>query len=117
MKTRKLVHGVGINDADYAVVEFETIGYADGKRKQKLVWFCPYYRAWTSMLKRCYSIKSQERQPTYKGCSVTDEWLTFSNFKSWMENSSGKTSILIKTYYSKGIKFIAQRHAFSCLEW
>ena len=85
MKPKKLVYGVGINDADYAVQEFETIGYVDGKRKQKLVWICPYYSAWRSMLARCYSAKVQGRRPTYVGCSVSHEWLTFSNFKAWME--------------------------------
>ena len=84
-KTRKLIYGVGNNDADYAVKKFETIGYVDAKQKQKLVWRCPYYQTWKSMLDRCYSTKLQERYPTYKNCSVVDEWLTFSNFKSWME--------------------------------
>ena len=82
--TQKLVFGVGINDADYVTQKWKTIE-VNGKRKQKLVWICPYYRAWHSMLKRCYSTKHQERQPTYKGCSVSEEWWRFSNFKSWME--------------------------------
>ena len=81
----KLVYGVGINDADYVVQKMETIGYVNGVRKQKRVWECPYYRVWENMLKRCYSVKYQERQPTYKGCSVSKEWLRFSNFKRWME--------------------------------
>ena len=84
MKTRKLVHGVGINDSDYVVQKWETIGYVDGKQKKKLIWFCPFYRVWVSMLNRCYSVKFRERQPTYKGCSVTEKWLTFSAFKNWM---------------------------------
>ena len=85
MNPRKLVCGVGINDADYAVVEWETIGYVNGKQNQKRVWECPYYKVWGSMLKRCYSDKYQERYQTYKGCTVSEEWLTFSNFKNWME--------------------------------
>jgi len=85
MKAKKLVYGVGINDADYVVEKRETIRYGDGKQKYKLVWVCPYYLAWRNMLQRCYSSKLQERQPTYKGCSVSEEWLTFSNFKRWME--------------------------------
>jgi hypothetical protein len=84
MKIR-LVYGVGINDADYVTQKWETIGYVNGKQKQKLVWYCPYYRAWAHMLQRCYSIKYQEKKPTYKGCSVSEEWLRFSNFKRWME--------------------------------
>lgn len=85
MKAKKLVCGVGVNDADYAVQKFEYLGRANGKIKQKLIWVCPFYRAWGSMLNRCYSAKYQERYPTYKGCSVSDEWLTFSVFKRWME--------------------------------
>jgi len=85
IKAKKLVYGVGINDADYVVQRKETIGYVNGKRKQKLVWVCPYYRVWVDMLKRCYSSKYQEIRTTYKGCSVSEEWLRFSNFKRWME--------------------------------
>ena len=85
LSTPKLVYGVGINDADYVVKEWETIGYVKGKRKQKIVWECPYYRVWVNMLKRCYSTKYKEIRPTYEGCVVSDEWLTFSNFKSWMD--------------------------------
>lgn len=44
MKIRKLVCGVGINDADYVVKKQETIGYVNGKRKQKLIWVCPFYQ-------------------------------------------------------------------------
>ena len=85
LETQKVVYGVGINDANYAVERKETIRYVDGKQKKKLVWICPYYRTWKSMLGRCYSTKLQEKYTTYKGCSVSEEWKTFSNFKSWME--------------------------------
>lgn len=85
MKPKKLVRGVGINDAGYVTHKFETIGYVNGKRKQKLIWRCPYYQAWVDMLRRCYSAKYQEKHPSYKGCTVSEEWLTFSNFKAWME--------------------------------
>ncbi len=84
-KTKKrLVCGVGVNDADYAVRKYEENGYVNGKRKQRLVWECPFYRVWKSMLERCYSNKTQEKNPTYKGCSVSEEWLLFSNFRGWM---------------------------------
>ena len=83
MKIRGLVFGVGINDADYVVKRWKTIE-VDGKRKRKRVWECPFYRTWYSMLNRCYSAKFQELRPTYKGCSVSEEWKTFSNFRAWM---------------------------------
>lgn len=82
--TPRLVYGVGINDADYVVHKWETIE-ENGVRRKIRVWICPYYQTWKSMLERCYSSKYQERQPTYIGCSVSEEWLTFSNFRRWME--------------------------------
>lgn len=87
MKTRKLVYGVGVNDADYVVTKWETIIVND-KQKKKLVWVCPFYRAWKGMLTRCYSTKYQDKQPTYIGCSVSKEWLNFSNFRAWMEKQN-----------------------------
>ena len=82
---KKLVYGVGINDADYVVVKWETIGYVDGKRKRKRVWMCPFYETWMSMLERCFSGKYKTKQPTYKDVTCCEEWLTFSNFKHWTE--------------------------------
>ena len=104
MKVKKLVYGIGINDADYVTQKFETIGYIDGKQKQKLIWICPFYRAWKNMLNRCYSIKLQERYPTYKGCSVTEEWLTFSVFKKWMESQDWQDNQLDKDLLFEGNK-------------
>ena len=70
---KKLVCGVGNNDADYAVNI--RIG---GKRGM-----CPAYRAWTSMLHRVYSSKFHERQPTYINTNVCEEWKSFMTFKMW----------------------------------
>lgn len=104
MENRKLVCGVGFNDADYAVKKWETVGYVNGKRKRKLVWECPCYRVWMDMLKRCYSTKFHERQPTYKGCSVSEEWLRFSNFRGWMECQDFKDKQLDKDILFEGNK-------------
>ena len=100
---KRLVYGVGINDADYAVTKWETT-VVNGVQKRKLVWYCPYHRAWTSMLQRCYSSKLQERFPTYKGCSVSEEWLTFSNFKRWMEEQDFEGKQLDKDLLFEGNK-------------
>jgi hypothetical protein len=72
-KNKKLVYGVGINDANYVVKP--TI---NGKRV-----VCPFYEAWKSMLRRCYSAKHQAKYPTYIGCSVVPEWLSFMAFRAW----------------------------------
>lgn len=114
--TPKLVYGVGINDSGYVTQKMETISYVDGKQKFRVVWYCPYYRTWKDMLRRCYSSKFHERQPTYKGCSVTEEWLTFSVFKSWMtvQDFEGKQldkDILFegnKVYSSETCAFVAK---------
>ena len=71
---RKLVFGIGINDASYVVQPI-----ISGKKM-----ICPYYKRWQAMLRRCYQSKCHEKQPTYIGCTTFTEWLTFSNFKSWM---------------------------------
>ena len=104
MKPKKLVYGVGINDADYVVTKYETIGCANGKRKRKLVWYCPYYRVWQSMMSRCYSARFQENFPTYAGCTVSEEWLTFSAFKSWMEKQDWEGNQLDKDLLFEGNK-------------
>lgn len=103
MKTKKLVYGVGNNNANYVVVEYE-ITVIGGKRRQKLVWLCPYYRTWKSMLARCYSTKLQERNPTYVGCVVSDEWLTFSVFRAWMTTQDWKRMQLDKDLLIEGNK-------------
>lgn len=41
------------------------------------------YKTWKSMLGRCYDTKIQEKNPTYKNCSVTEEWYNFQNFGKW----------------------------------
>ena len=102
MRPKKLVYGVGINDADYVTQRFETIGCADGK--QKLVWKCLFYQTWSDMLKRCYSEKYQEKKPTYRGCTVSDAWLTFSNFKNWMEKQDFEGEHLDKDLLFEGNK-------------
>ena len=95
-KTKKLIYGVGINDAGYVVEKKETIGHIDGKIKQKRVWICPYFQAWSNMLQRCCSARYQERYPTYIGCTVSEDWLMFTNFKDWMEKQDWKGKQLDK---------------------
>ena len=103
----KLVFGVGINDADYVVQKMGTID-VDGVRKQKLVWICPYYRVWVNMLSRCYSIKLQELRPTYEGCSVSEEWILFSNFRAWMVDQDWEGKQLDKDLLMGGNKVYSE---------
>ncbi|QFP93557.1 hypothetical protein [Edwardsiella phage vB_EtaM_ET-ABTNL-9] len=41
------------------------------------------YEHWRSMLLRCYCERSKSNGPTYRGCTVCDEWLNFQNFARW----------------------------------
>lgn len=84
----KLVAGIGINDADYPI--FKTIG---GKRE-----ICPYYRKWADMLNRAYKLGKH----SYISCEVCDEWLTFSNFKRWMEEQDWEGKQLDKDLLGDG---------------
>ena len=66
--SRNLVAGVGINDADYNVT------LHDKETGKCIIWSCPYYSRWKGMLVRCYSSNHKNKQPSYKGCTVCEEW-------------------------------------------
>jgi len=68
-----VVHGVGINDANYPV----SWGIK-GSRKR-----CQIYTKWVAMFRRCYCHKFQLKSKTYIGCTVAPEWHSFMAFRSW----------------------------------
>ena len=90
---RSLLYGVGVNDSDYVT---------DKRKNKKVIWKCPFYEKWTSMLTRCYSLKYHKRYPTYIGCSVCPEWHYFSKFRLWMELQNWKGMDLDKDLLVKG---------------
>jgi hypothetical protein len=45
------------------------------------------YSTWKAILERCYNKKYQEKQPTYKGCYICEEWYDFQNFAKWYEKN------------------------------
>ena len=71
----KLVYGVGINDRSRPAG-------VDGKIVKE-------YDLWKSMLKRCFSENCQNKQPTYKGCNVSDNFLHYSFFYDWCQEQVG----------------------------
>ncbi len=68
----KLILGVGFNSGGKYKATI------DGKNVKA-------YRTWYNMLRRAYCPKLHAIQPTYVGCSVTDEWLEYQNFAEWFE--------------------------------
>lgn len=91
---KKLVYGVGINDANYVVKP--TI---NGKQQ-----WCSFYQAWTGMLERCYSAKWQAKSPTYIGCMVCEEWHSFMSFRAWMITQDWQGKELDKDLLDAGNK-------------
>jgi hypothetical protein len=63
---------------------------------------------WHKMLQRCYDEKFQEREPTYKGCFVCEDWLNFQNFGNWFDENyyevQGEIMHLDKDILLKGNK-------------
>lgn len=43
------------------------------------------YSVWKSMLQRCYDEELHKKHPTYKDCTVCDEWLNFQKFAEWYD--------------------------------
>ena len=72
---KKLVCGVGFNDKTRPV-------FVDGKNVKE-------YDLWTGMLERCFSEKCQTRRPTYRGCSVSDNFLNYAYFYDWCRKQIG----------------------------
>lgn len=95
---RKPVFGVGINDYPGT-----SSWMVDGKRFK-----CPFYIKWTSMLLRCYKEKHLIKNPTYIGCSVSDDWKYFSNFKAWMEQQDWEGKQLDKDILVPGNKLYSK---------
>ena len=95
----KLVHGVGIYD-----LRDDPSYITNKKNGGKIVWKCPFYEKWKAMIRRCYSERSLQKRPTYRGCSVCEEWKTFSNFMTWMKTQSWEGKHLDKDILVPGNK-------------
>lgn len=91
---KNLTYGVGTVDVNYVL---EPSKLVDGKRVRQV---CPYYSRWKNMLRRCYHKKSM--WATYNKTIVCQEWLFFSNFKSWMEKQDWEGKELDKDIMGDG---------------
>lgn len=72
----KLVQGVGYNDKSCAALTYE------GKITKE-------YQLWTSILERCYNKKFLEKNPTYLGCTVSEEFKHYHLFHAWCQKQVG----------------------------
>lgn len=69
----------------------------------------PQYMTWVGMLQRCYDEKIHKKHPTYKECSVCEEWHNFQTFSKWYDENyyeiDGERMNLDKDILIKGNKF------------
>lgn len=70
------------------------------------------YSTWHDMLRRCYSEKVHERNPTYINCEVCEEWHDFQAFAEWYEKNyyeiEGEIMHLDKDILHKGNKIYSK---------
>lgn len=71
-RSKGMLRGVGMNDADYHVNGGASRADA-----------CPYYARWKGIIQRCYGGKARDHS-RYGDCTVDDRWHSFMVFKSWM---------------------------------
>lgn len=73
MNMKKILLGVGVNDYCGSV--------KSGNRHIRS------YTCWRNMIIRCYDKDVLSKYPSYRGCTVCDEWLHFSLFKQWFDEN------------------------------
>ena len=74
-RPRRLVYGVGINDAPYLTTYCDEHGVEHR---------CPIYQRWRSLIQRVACPKFKATQPTYQDCTLEPSWYTFTTFRQWM---------------------------------
>ena len=103
---------INYNGEDCVDIEFLNTGYTtkvsmtkikSGSIKDKIkpvlygigyIGYGPYktankrrYNCWKSMFARCYSEDYLSNKPSYRGCTVSEEWHNFQNFAKWYEDN------------------------------
>jgi hypothetical protein len=68
----------------------------------------PHYNSWKGLMERCYSERSLEKNISYVGCSVAEEWHNFQNYAKWFDENyyevEGQRMELDKDILVKGNK-------------
>ena len=76
---RPTIFGVGFCGEKYPL-SF----HADGKCVTT-----PEYERWRGMLRRCYSEAERHKNPTYKGCTVSEKFKSYEFFYEWYNKQVG----------------------------
>lgn len=72
------------------------------REKGKVIWYCPFFSKWREMVRRCYSEKQLEKNPSYEEVIICEEWRYFSKFRSWMETQDWEGKDLDKDLLGDG---------------
>lgn len=78
----KILSGWGVDDLNYAKFKTKQIIDDQGNKKRVIIWTCDAFDTWSSMVHRVYG---KSVRPTYKECSISEEWRKFSDFKVWFD--------------------------------
>lgn len=65
-KKKLRICGVGVNDMEESIRKYSKA-----------------YDLWRGIIRRCYDESILDKHPTYRGCSICEEWKRFSAFASW----------------------------------
>ena len=95
VRIRKIVCGIGTNDAPYKV------HYQDANGKSCV---CPYYQRWHNMLLRVNSPVVKAERPNYGTCTLEPAWHSFMAFRAWMETQDWEGNELDKDLVDQGNK-------------
>lgn len=80
---REFKKGVVRNPNAKSVVNIGVIGNEETMDSIDHTKHLKSYVVWRNMIIRCYSEDSLKEKPTYKGCTVCEEWHNYTNFKKW----------------------------------
>lgn len=83
MKPKKLVYGLGVNDADYPTQ------YIDIRTTNRAI--CPYFRTWKSIIQRVAKPSAIHKDIVY---TIHPEWISFMSFKKWMKQQDRVGKVL-----------------------
>lgn len=90
---REKIYGVGIvGEGKYKVGT--GVGYQHTKQ----------YSVWINMLERGYTDRFQKKHPTYKECTICEEWHNLQNFGKWFDENYIEGFELDKDLLIKGNK-------------
>lgn len=74
------VYDVGIVGTKYLKTFTDRFGKKKNKRE---------YVIWSNMIQRCYDKNMQIKHPTYKGCSISENFKHYEYFYEWCQDQTG----------------------------